>query len=431
MKHLMKQIFAQINKIQVSAASVHTKILVNAIIILGGSLLVSCAPKSEPPPIQYTGDNWDKVLEEAQGQTVYWHAWGGSPTINSYINWVAKAVKDEYQIELKHVKVKDTANVVTQVLTEKAANQNNKGSVDMVWINGENFKAMKDNDLLFGPFATQMPNFEFVDTLNKPTTLVDFTIPTDGYESPWGMAQLNFIYDSARVSSPPTSLEDLLAYVKANPGRFAYPAPPDFMGTTFLKQVLYETVDNPDILQRPVEEDSFRKNISGLVYFLDEISPYLWQSGSNYPRDTTMIERLLADNEIDFAITFNPGHASEAIQDGRLPDTVRSFVMKQGTIGNTHFVAIPYNSAVTAAAQVVANFLLSPHAQARKSDPHIWGDPTVLSMQKLSYSNKKLFDDLPLGPATLTAEELGNVLPEPHPTWMAKVEILWLERYIN
>ena len=54
--------------------------------------------------------------------------------------------------------------------------------------------------------------------------------------------------------------------------------------------------------------------------------------------------------------------------------------MAGGTIGNTHFVAIPYNSSAKEGAQVVANFLLSPEAQARKLDPTVWGDPTVLGL---------------------------------------------------
>jgi ABC-type uncharacterized transport system YnjBCD substrate-binding protein len=32
---------------------------------------------------------------------------------------------------------------------------------------------------------------------------------------------------------------------------------------------------------------------------------------------------------------------------------------------------------------VTANFLLSPEAQARKQDPKVWGDPTVLAMERL------------------------------------------------
>lgn len=401
------------------------------LLILAGILITitACAAKDDTSSAKLTGKNWDQVVKVARGQTVYWHAWGGSPVINSYISWVTDEVKNTYGIELKQVKIQDTGSAVSQVLAEKASGKHSGGSVDMIWINGENFKAMKDNDLLFGPFAEQLPNFKYVDVTNKPTTLIDFTVPTDGYESPWGMAQLNFIYDSSRVSNPPKSLQELLAYAKANPGRVSYPAPPDFMGSTFLKQVLYETMNDPSILQQPVNEASFLQNIQGLVDYLDQIRPNLWQQGLNFPKDTTTMERLLADNEIDFAITFNPGHASEAINSGRLPNTVRSLVMAQGTIGNTHFVAIPYNSDVTAAAQVVANFLISPQAQAHKADPRLWGDPTVLSMRALNSADKKLFDDLPLGPATLTPEELGKVLPEPHPSWMEKVERFWLERY--
>ena len=393
------------------------------------AMLISCVGKENQSSTKLTGEDWDSLLEEAKGQTVYWHAWGGSSVINEYIDWVAESVEELYDVEIKHVKISNTANVVSQVLAEKAGGKDYGGSVDLIWINGENFKSMKDNGLLFGPFAEQLPNFKFVDTTNKPTTLVDFTIPTDGYESPWGMAQLNFIYDSARLANPPKSIAEFLSYAKVNPGKFSYPAPPDFMGSTFLKQVLYETMDDPSVLQEPVNEELFRENIQGLADFLDEIRPYLWQKGQNYPKDTTMIERLLADNELDFAITFNPGHASEAINDGRLPASARSFVLEGGTIGNTHFVAIPYNSAAAAAAQVVANFLISPQAQARKADPRIWGDPTVLGMSQLDPADKKLFDDLPLGPATLNTEELGKVLPEPHPSWMEMVERFWLERY--
>ena len=91
---------------------------------------------------------------------------------------------------------------------------------------------------------------------------------------------------------------------------------------------------------------------------------------------------------------------------------------ENGTIGNTHFVAIPFNSSVQAGALVTANFLISPIAQARKQDPEIWGDPTVLDVKNLNPEDRKLFDELSLGVATLTPEELGNVIPEPHPTWV-------------
>lgn len=375
--------------------------------------------------------NWQEIVAQARGQTAYWHAWGGSPTINSYIAWVGDEVKRQYGIELRHVKVTDTAHAVSQVLAEKTVGKHTKGSVDLIWINGENFKAMKENNLLFGPFVKQLPNFSFVDTENKPTTLIDFTVPTDGYESPWGMAQLNFIYDSARMSDPPNSIMKLLAYAKQHRGRISYPAPPNFHGSSFLKQVLYEVIPDPSILQQPPTAHNIEFNLKYLLDYLDELHPYLWQRGKNYPKDSTELERLLGDREVDIAISFNPGHASEAIADGRLPATVRTFVMEKGTLGNTHFVAIPYNAKAKAAAQVIANFLISPEAQLQKSDPRIWGDPTVLAINKLPAQYKNAFAALPLGPATLSPQELGRVLPEPHPDWMEAIEKAWLQRYAN
>ena len=106
-------------------------------------------------------------------------------------------------------------------------------------------------------------------------------------------------------------------------------------------------------------------------------------------------------------------------------------MLDNGTIGNTHFVAIPYNASAKAGAQVVANFLLGPEAQARKQNPEHWGDDTVLAMGKLSAEQRRLFDALPKGPATLSPDELGPTLLEPHPSWMTRIETAWLERYGN
>ena len=66
-------------------------------------------------------------------------------------------------------------------------------------------------------------------------------------------------------------------------------------------------------------------------------------------------------------MAFNPAEASAAIEAGRLPETVRTFILEDGTIGNTHFVAIPFNAAHKEGAMVVADFLLSPEAQAQEA----------------------------------------------------------------
>ena len=374
-------------------------------------------------------DTWSDTLAKARGQTVYWNAWAGDERINSYIQWVVDRVQAEHGVTLRHVKLADTAEAVSRVLAEKTAGRSEGGSVDLIWINGENFAAMKRGQMLYGPFTDRLPNFKLVDTKGKPTTLVDFTIPTEGLESPWGMAQFVFMMDSARVKNPPKSIPALLDWAKANPGRFSYPAPPDFIGSTFLKQALVELTPDRTMLQKPVDEAGFAAATQPLWAWLDALHPALWREGAAFPKGSPALRQMLDDGAVDMALSFYPGEASSLIAEGKLPQSVRTFVLEGGTIGNTHFVAIPFNASAQEGAMAVANFLLSPEAQARKQDPAHWGDGTVLDLAALPAADKARFEAIELGIATLSPQELGTALPEPHPSWMTRIEEEWLTRY--
>lgn len=378
-----------------------------------------------------TAQSWDDVVASARGQTVFFNAWGGSPKINDYIAWVGARVEEDFGIELRHVKVDDTAQIVTRVLAERTAGRDADGTVDLIWINGENFATMAANDLLADPFVEDLPNFALVDVAATPTAISDFTVPTLGRESPWGMAQLVFVYDTARLDNPPRDANALLDWARANPGRLTYPQPPNFTGTTFLKQIMLDLAGERPELSEPVTDAAFASVTAPLWSWLDDITPHLWRGGGAYPGNGTAMQQLLDDGEIDIAMTFEPAGASSAIEQGLLPDTVRTFIFDNGTIGNSHFVAIPYNSSVRAGAMVVANFLLSPEAQARKQDPAIWGDFTVLSVARMAPEDRQIFADIPRGPATLSPAELSPTLAEPHPSWVGRLEAEWQRRIIG
>ena len=373
--------------------------------------------------------DWSEIVAVAKGQTVYFNGWGGSEVINRYIGWAAEQVEQRYSVTVKHVKVADIGDVVSRILAEKSGGRTSGGSVDLMWINGENFHAMKENKLLLPPYTQKFPNYQLVDTENKVSTLFDFTVPVDNQESPWGMAQLVFLYDSEVVTDPPANMKELLEFSKNNRGRFTYPAPPDFYGTTFIKQALLELTPNRELLYQPVDSDRFVEVTAPLWSFLESLHPHLWRGGKAQPRSAPEMKRLLADREIFISLSFNPSEASNSIATGELPESIRTYVHDKGTIGNTHFLAIPFNSNAKEGAMVLANFLLSPEAQARKSDPSIWGDPTVLALAKLSPEQRSLFEVIPQGVATLSAEELGTVLLEPHASWVAAIEKEWLNRY--
>jgi putative thiamine transport system substrate-binding protein len=373
--------------------------------------------------------SWQDVLAAASGQTVYWNAWGGSQQTNDYIQWVADRVFAEYGVTIEHVKLADTADAVARVVAEKAAGRTEDGSIDLIWINGENFAAMKHQGLLFGPFTDRLPNHALVDVEGKPTTTMDFTVPTDGLESPWGMAQFVFVHDGAVLPDPPRSIPALLDWAKDNPGRFTYPQPPDFLGSTFLKQALLELIDDPALLQRPVMEHDFERVTAPLWGYLDELHPVLWRSGKVFPSSGPEQRQLLDAGELDIAVSFNVLEASSSIAAGLLPETARVYVLEGGTIGNTNFVAIPFNARAKEGAMVIADFLLSPEAQARKQDPRYWGSFTVLDLDALTPEQRALFEAIPEDPATPSLEALGVPLAEPHPSWMERIEAEWQRRY--
>ena len=392
--------------------------------LLATSIMVgSCLPLfADPDP-----SDWGAVLAEADGQTVYWNAWGGSTNTNDFIAWVGDRVQEDHGVTLEHVKLTDTADAVSRVVAEQAAGQDTAGAIDLIWINGANFAAMKEAGLLFGPFAEDLPNWTFVDVAGKTVTS-DFTVPTEGFESPWAMAQVVFIYDSETLPNPPKSAAAILDWAQANPGRFTFPQPPDFLGTTFLKQMLIELVDDPSVLQQPVGEN-YADVTAPLWTWLKAITPVLWRSGQAYPQTGPRQLQLINDGEIDLAISFSPGEATAAIANDQLPESARTFVLDNGTIGNASFVAIPYNSSAKAGAMVVANFLLSPEAQLRAQTPDILGYGTVLDMQALAPADRAAFDALELGVATLSPAALGQALPEPHPSWATAIENDWIERF--
>ncbi len=374
-------------------------------------------------------EHWSAIESKATGQEVYFHAWGGDPRRNAYIEWAAEQILNRSGVVVTHVKLADTAEAVSQVVSEKAAGRDEDGSVDLIWINGANFASMKEQDLLYGPWAEELPNWQYVDVEGKPTVQSDFTVPTDGLEAPWGMAQLIFYHDTETLPDPPKSIVAIGEWLEENPGRFTYPQPPDFHGLTFLKQAAYELMQDPSVLQEPVDPDRYEDLTAPLWAWLDGVTPNLWRSGRAYPSTGTQMKQLLADGEIEIAFSFNQSEASAAIANGELPDTVRSYVLEGGTIGNANFVAIPYNSSAREGAVVFANFLMSPEAQARAQDPGVLGNFTVLDMDKLNETHRARFDSLELGVATLTPEELGQALQEPHPSWMDRLSEDWISRY--
>jgi putative thiamine transport system substrate-binding protein len=391
-----------------------------ALLLAGLSATAALAEEKRP---------WSEILAAARGQTVYWNAWAGDERTNGFIAWTGEQTLKRFGVTIQHVKLRDTAEAVTRVVAEKAAGRTSGGSVDVIWINGPNFLAMKQQGLLYGPFTRVLPGTAMVDTEEKPSNVIDFTVPVDGLAAPWRLAQIVYPYDSARVTDPPRSIPAMLDWARKHPGRLAHPHPRNFLGATFLKQALYELAADPSVLQRPATDETFAAVTEPLWRWYDALRPLLWRRGQEFPESGSALRQLLNDGEIDIMISFDPASAAAAIERKLLPPTARAAVLEKGTIGNTSFVAIPFNAANKEGAMVVADFLLSPEAQAHAQDIRVLGSVSVLAIERLPAAERARFAALPQHPAMPTNAQLGRVLLEPHPSWMTRITADWERRY--
>ena len=371
-------------------------------------------------PLTVHAQSWQQVENEAKGQTVWFNAWGGDEAVNHYLDWVSGEVKRDYAINLRIVHIADAADTVKRIQTEAQAGRKTNGSVDLLWVNGENFRALKEANLLRTGWAEQLPNWRYVD-VSKPVR-EDFSVPVEGAESPWGSAQLTFIARQQQTPLPPDSPQALLEFAKAHPGTVTYPRPPDFTGTALLEQLLINLTTQPDALKQPPEAKTFAAVTAPLWAYLDTLHPLLWRNGKDFPPSPARMDAMLSNGSLRLSLTFNPMHAKQKVAKGELPKDSYSFGFQSGMLGNVHFVTIPANASASAGAQVVANFLLSPEAQLRKADPAVWGDPSVLDPAKLSPEQQKTLQ-------SLIPEHAPKVLAEPHAAWVNALEQEWLRRY--
>src|SRR5262245_6076732 len=93
--------------------------------------------------------------------TVHFGMWSGEEDRNRYIQTtVAERMRQLYRIELRIVPANDTAELVNKMLNEKSAGRVTGGSLDALWINGENFRTAKQGGVLWGPFAHRLANVQ-------------------------------------------------------------------------------------------------------------------------------------------------------------------------------------------------------------------------------------------------------------------------------
>ncbi|MGX7108076.1 ABC transporter substrate-binding protein [Facklamia miroungae] len=369
--------------------------------------------------------SFEEMIELAKGSQVNFYGWGGDEKLNQWLDEVyGVKLKEKYDITLNRIPM-DIDQILSQLVSEKQA-KITESEIDMIWINGENFKSARENDLLFGPFTEKLPNYiKYIDR-KELENIKDFGFPIEGYEAPYSKAQLVLIKDSAITQETPKNAEELLRYAKENPGMFTYPALPDFTGSAFVRNIIYQFVDYQEFQNMDVNKEKLKEVIKPALDYLKELSPYLWNQGKTYPSDGPALNNLFMDEEVNFYITYTANEVADSIKDGTYPSTAQSFIFDKGTVGNTNYIAIGKNSANKAAAIVAINEMLSPDMQLSKYE-HLGLIP-VIDDKRIDDQTKVEFKALENEKGTIPQDELlAKRLPEMPAQLIPLIEEIWLE----
>lgn len=394
---------------------------ITTLLVIGALAGCTAPPPPSLTPAALAATPWAQIAGQARGTTVALAMWAGDEARNRFFrDTVAPALAADLGITLRVVPVADVADVVNKLLTERSANAG--GSIDIVWMNGENFRTARQGGVLWGPFADAVPNVRLYDAAARNT---DFGTPTEGYEVPWEAAQFVFAYDTQRMSAPPRTLDDLRAWIADHPGRFTYPAIPDFTGSAFIRHVL---LHQPGVavsaFSGPFDEAAYARTASRALAWLRDIRPSLWRGGETYPATPADMHRLFANHEIDLTMSYGPGFASERIARGEFPPTTRTFVLDAGTLANYSFLAVPFNAPNPPGALAAINrFLSEEHALATLET---LGGVLPFTPDRLTPDARRRFDAIPRGPATLALETLAaHRLLEPDVQYLIWLEADW------
>lgn len=388
--------------------------------------------------------DWAAVEARAQEEgEVNLYYYGGIDPLNVWMDRIVGPAMSDLGIKLNPVRITATKDAVDLVLAEKNAGKGlGEGSIDLIWLNGENFATLKRQDALFGSFATLLPNsanLEFdPEDPRSQLNLRDFGVENNAAEMPWSGEQYVCSYNADRVAAEdvPSTFEEMHAYLEENPGKFTYVKPPHYLGNTFVQEVVYAF--NPDGTgaepfqqsRDDIHAEELARLIKPAFEYLREIEPLLLDGtngSARYPEDNPSLDGLFLNGEIDFSCAFGLYGAATGLAMGTYPEAAQQFIFPENTmIKNKNYLGAPSNLPHPAAAMVLVNWMTSLESQATKMQ--MTGQPAGIDEWKLSETDAATLAEASPGLIGVTAQELSaNVAPDTNATLVDVIEATWLE----
>lgn len=221
---------------------------------------------------------------------------------------------------------------------------------------------------------------------------VPSTLIKQGYGAgvPYRASSVLLAYNTKTVSSPPKTLADLLAWIKAHPGKFTYCTPKSGgSGGAFVTTVLDANMPAKIAHKMRVGyQAKLEKYWDTGFKVLRGLDQYVYQKGV-YPNGNNQVLDLLANGQIDMAPVWSDQFITGK-KTGQIPKTVDvAQISNPSFTGGGAYLGVVKTSPNTDLAHKVLEYVLSPDAQTLIAQ-QIAGYP-VIPLSKLPESVRKKF----------------------------------------
>jgi len=315
-------------------------------------------------------------------------------------DWLQNTVIPAFEKEYPQYKVTFTNSRASgdQVIVDRALAALTTGDdpqVEVMDLDPRGYKDALAADLWYKPTVADIPNLA---NITEAAQITDLAAPYRG-------SQVLIAYNSEAIKDEdvPTTFAELMAWIKANPGRFVYCRPDKGgSGGNFVVRALYEVSGkNPELFKGPVVDQKLvDEYYPKALALLKDLSPSMYDNGA-YPAGNKPVLALLAEGEVDMISAWSD-QAIEAIRKEQVPNTVKLLQFTDLPMpGGYTTLAVPKNAKNLKGAQDFINYMLSIEGQASVVSV-VGGFPAIgwdqLSTDLQEQFNSVITETVPLWP---------------------------------
>lgn len=235
---------------------------------------------------------------------------------------------------------------------------------------------------------------------------------------PYRGSSVLLAYNPAKVSAPPRSVDDLITWIRNNPGQFAYNTPgTGGSGDSFVMTVLarYASAAAQSKLTQERDVALYTEWNRGFDV-LGELHDKMFSKGT-YPNGNAAVLALLSSGQISMAPVWSDQFATGQ-RNGTIPANFRSLQLTTpGFTGGAAYMGIPRGTPRQAGALVLANWVLGKEAQELIVNA-INGYP-VRNLAKMDPAVVDKFKEANID--NLRAPYIATVVADMRQQWTAKV----------